>query len=82
MQSQIEKNTEQLGDSIFRLIERFVQADYTNQAETTPDYSIEVYTTTDHGEQIVEWTYKVFNPALFPVDDAALDAYLSARISN
>ncbi len=74
MQTQIEKNTEQLVNHILDVIELFLQENNTDQTKSFDEYTITVRTIKDNGEDVVEWDYDLRNPEVFPIDaDAVLD---------
>lgn len=80
-QSAKEKNSEQLTEDILEVLETFVESDYKNQTKEYPDYTITVYTTKDHGENIAEWDYTLKNSETFPIDADVVMENVYSRIS-
>ena len=80
-QSAKEGNTQQLTEDILEVLESFVENDYKNLTKEYPDYTITVYTTKDHGENIAEWDYTLKNPDKFPIDADAVMENVYSQIS-
>lgn len=80
-QSAKEGNTQQLTEDILEVLESFVENDYKNLTKEYPDYTITVYTTKDHGENIAEWDYTLKNPDKFPIDADTVMENVYSQIS-
>lgn len=80
-QSAKEGNTQQLTEDILEVLESFVENDYKNLTKEYPDYTIMVYTTKDHGENIAEWDYTLKNPDKFPIDADTVMENVYSQIS-
>lgn len=80
-QSAKEGNTQQLTEDILEVLESFVENDYKNLTKEYPDYTITVYTTKDHGDNIAEWDYTLKNPDKFPIDADTVMENVYSQIS-
>ncbi len=81
MQTQIEKNTDQLSEHILDVIELFLQENNSNQKKEFDNYTISVYNSKDNGEDIVEWDYELHNSETFPIDEEAVLDKVFSQIS-
>lgn len=76
-----EQNSQQLTEDILEVLEAFVQSGYENLVKAYPDYTIKVYTTKEHGEEIAEWDYTLKKPETFPVDAELVMERVYSQIS-